>query len=71
MLYKVTGGQDGISGIEVAGRRFEAGETVELPGTKAEWLVDMGYLEPVEAKSKKGTKTDPEPEPETITGEDE
>ncbi len=44
MRYKVTGGKDGISGIEVAGRRYEAGSTVELTAAKAAWLLEEGYL---------------------------
>ncbi len=45
--YSVTGGDDGLSGVEVAGKRYEPGETVEMPPKKAEWLLDIGILEPV------------------------
>lgn len=43
--YKVTGGEDGLSGVEVAGKRYEPGETVEMSPKKAEWLLDIGILE--------------------------
>jgi hypothetical protein len=43
--YKVTGGDDGQSGIEFSGKRYEAGETVEMPPKKAEWLIEIGILE--------------------------
>jgi len=43
--YKVTGGQDGLSGVEVAGKRYEPGETIEMPPKKAEWLIEIGILE--------------------------
>ena len=46
MRYKVTGGKDGVSGIEVAGRRHEAGSTVELTAPKAAWFIEEGYLAP-------------------------
>ncbi len=49
--YKVTGGDDGESGIEVAGKRYEAGSTVEMQPKKAQWMVDIGILEPVGAKA--------------------
>lgn len=45
--YKVTGGDDGQSGIEYSGQRYEAGSTVEMPTKKADWMVDIGILEPV------------------------
>ena len=51
MKYKVTGGQDGVSGINVGERRYEAGETVDMPASKAEWLLEYGYLEPLGSKS--------------------
>ncbi len=43
--YKVTGGDDGESGIEFSGKRYEAGSTVEMPSKKAEWMVEIGILE--------------------------
>ena len=43
--YKVTGGDDGESGIEFSGKRYEAGSPVEMPTKKAEWLVAIGFLE--------------------------
>lgn len=64
MRYKVTGGADGISGIEMGGKRYEAGDTIELAGSKAEWLVDKGLLEPETKKpatSKKAATPEPEP----------
>ena len=45
--YKVTGGDDGESGIEYSGQRYEAGSTVDMPTKKADWMVDIGILEPV------------------------
>jgi len=51
MLYKVTGGKDGVSGVEVNGRRTEAGQTVELAASKATYLLEIGLLEPVNGKS--------------------
>ena len=64
MRYKVTGGQDGTSGVEVGGRHYEPGETVELPGPKASWLIEKGYLEPADGKGSKTVETAPaEPEP--------
>ena len=51
MLYKVTGGKDGVSGVEVNGRRTESGQTVELAASKATYLLEIGLLEPVNGKS--------------------
>jgi hypothetical protein len=72
MRFKVTGGADGVSGIEVAGKRYEAGDDVELTAKQAEWLVDAGYLEPLDG-SKKFVKPAPAPapapEPEPTTTE--
>ena len=42
--YVVTGGEDGLSGIEVAGKRYEPGETVEIPAGKKDWRIAAGYL---------------------------
>ena len=56
MKYKVTGGQDGISGIDVAGKRYEAGDDVELTTKQADWLVDQGYVVAADG-SKKATAT--------------
>ena len=58
MKYKVTGGQDGVSGIDVGQRRYEAGETVDMPASKAEWLLECGYLAPLDAKSVSNTAGD-------------
>ena len=44
--YKVTGGDDGESGIEHNGKRYEAGATVEMTAKQADWLVDIGILAP-------------------------
>ena len=62
--YKVPGGDDGESGIEFSGKRYEAGSTVEMPTKKAEWLVEIGILE----ASGKGSV---EPKIETPKAEDE
>jgi hypothetical protein len=56
MRYKVTGGADGISGIAMGGKRYEAGDTIEMSGEKAQWLVDKGLLEPVSGKPARGKK---------------
>jgi hypothetical protein len=43
--YVVTGGADGVSGVEVAGQRYEPGDTVEIPAGKKDWRIEAGYLE--------------------------
>lgn len=50
LKFRVTGGADGISGIEVAGRRYEPGDEIDLTGSKHTWLVEQGYLEAVASK---------------------
>ena len=50
--YVVTGGEDGLSGIEVAGKRYEPGAPVEIPAGKKDWRIDAGYLE-LASKSKR------------------
>ena len=50
--YVVTGGEDGLSGIEVGGKRYEPGETVEIAAGKKDWRIDAGYLE-LASKSKR------------------
>jgi len=62
MRFKVTGGADGVSGITVAGRRYEPGDDLDMTAKQAEWLVEQGYLEPVDG-SKKFVKPEPAPEP--------
>lgn len=52
MKYKVTGGADGTAGIEVAGRRYEAGDEIDIPAGKNQWLIEQGYVE-LAAKSSK------------------
>ena len=47
MKYKVTGGPEGDLGIEIEGKRYEAGDVVELTGKKNEWLVEQGIVEPL------------------------
>jgi len=59
MKFRVTGGTDGVSGIDVGNRRYEAGDVVEMTSNKAEWLVERGLLV---ADSK--WSADPEPEVE-------
>ena len=56
MRYKVTGGSDGTSGIDVGSRRYDAGDIVEMTQSKAEWLIERGLLEPV---SGRGSKAEP------------
>ena len=50
--YVVTGGESGTSGIEVGGKRYEPGETVEIAAGKKDWRIDAGYLE-LASKSKR------------------
>lgn len=50
--YTVTGGDDGESGIEIDGTRYEPGETVTAPTKKVDWLVEQGYLAPATSGSK-------------------
>ena len=50
--YVVTGGETGTSGIEVDGKRYEPGETVEIAAGKKDWRIDAGYLE-LASKSKR------------------
>lgn len=42
--YIVTGGESGTSGINYSGKRYEAGEVVEVSKPKGLWLIDEGYL---------------------------
>ena len=44
MKYKVTGGADGTAGIEVAGRRYEAGDEIDIAAGKNQWLIEQGYV---------------------------
>ena len=55
MRYRVTGGLDGVSGIDVASKRYEAGDEVELTTKQAEWLLEQGYVEALDAKKNKAT----------------
>ena len=50
--YVVTGGETGLSGIEVDGKRYEPGDTVEIAAGKKDWRIDAGYLE-LASKSKR------------------
>lgn len=64
MRYRVTGGADGTAGIEVAEKRYEPGDEVDLPPSKASWLVEQGYLQPADAP--KGSKKADEEVPVTV-----
>lgn len=44
--YKVTGGADGVSGVEIDGKRHEPGDTFESVSKRVQWLLDDGYLVP-------------------------
>lgn len=44
--YKVTGGPSGDAGMNVGAKRFEPGDSIELPAKDARWLVEDGYLTP-------------------------
>ena len=50
--YIVTGGESGDATIEVAGKIYEGGDSVELKAT--DWLTKSGYVKPV--KPLKGDK---------------
>lgn len=69
MKYRVTGGADGASGISVGSRRYEAGDTLDMPQSKAQWLIDRGLLEPVSARS--STKDEPVEEVDELTPDGE
>ena len=58
--FRVTGGEDGQSGISVGSRRYEPGDVVEMTTSKAEWLVERGLLE--SASQKATAEVEPEPE---------
>ncbi len=51
--YKVTGGADGIAEIEIKGRVYSPGDTVELTGKADDWLVKQGYVAPLDKKEVK------------------
>ena len=55
--YVVTGGETGTSGIEVAGKRYEPGEVVEIAAGKKDWRIEAGYLE-LESSFKKRARDD-------------
>ena len=42
--YRVTGGPGGDAGIDVRDKRYEPGDSIEMPAKDAKWLVDGGYL---------------------------
>jgi len=44
--YRVTGGPSGDAGIDVGDKRFEPGDSIEMPAKDAKWLIDDGYLAP-------------------------
>ena len=50
--YIVTGGETGEAAIEVAGKTYEVGDSLELKAT--DWLVKDGYVKAV--KAAKGDK---------------
>ena len=55
--YIVTGGETGEAEIEIGGKTYAPGATVELSGKKDQWLIDQGYLKaPTTKETKKGTK---------------
>jgi hypothetical protein len=57
--YEVTGGPDGTAGIEIKGKRYEPGDSVELAGKS--WLVDQGYLAAPKKAAAKATPVKPKP----------
>ena len=54
--YIATGGATGEADIEIAGKTYSAGDTVELVGKKDLWLVEQGYLKATSKQTSKGTK---------------
>ena len=54
--YIATGGATGEADIEIAGKTYSAGDTVELTGKKDLWLVEQGYLKATSKQTSKGTK---------------
>ena len=55
--YIVTGGESGEAEIEIKGKTYSPGDTVDLSGSSDKWLVDQGYLRSTtKAEPKKGTK---------------
>lgn len=44
MKFRVAGGPSGDAGIEVAGRRYEPGDEVDLSPKQSDWLVEQGYV---------------------------
>lgn len=63
MRFKVTGGADGVSGIEFQGKRYEPGAEVDMTAKQAEWLVEQGYLESPDAAAKRVAVVEPAVEP--------
>jgi hypothetical protein len=59
--YVVTGGEDGQSGINLNGQRYEPGDIVEVVNPKKLWLIDAGYLTPATSKAVKVAALQPEP----------
>ena len=68
--FRVTGGEDGVSGITVGSRRYEPGDVVEMTTSKAEWLVERGLLVP-ESKAKDTPALEPEAVDDEPVEEDE
>jgi len=63
MRFRVTGGADGVSGIDVGSKRYEPGDEIDLTGKQAEWLIEQGYLEPIEGSKKFAKTVEVEPTP--------
>ena len=57
MRYRVTGGVDGTAGIDVAEKRYEAGDEVELTAKQSEWLLEQGYVETLDTAKKNKSAT--------------
>ena len=54
--YIATGGETGEAEIEIGGKTYAPGATVELVGKKELWLVEQGYLKATSKQTSKGTK---------------
>jgi len=55
--YIVTGGETGEAQIEIKGKIYSSGDTVELTGKQDLWLVEQGHLASTkQATATKGTK---------------
>lgn len=64
MKFLVAGGPTGTAGIDVAGRRYEVGDEVEMTQKQAEWLIEQGYVVQAGKGVQIGVSSTPAPQPE-------